>query len=153
MTIKQRVLKVIAGLVIAQTMQFPLIPVAIAQHEIATNMTMERAIANSSFEHISVMRGGRRGIPVVVTGYSSTPDQTDDSPFITASGALVGDGVIAANFLPFGTKVQIPVAFGTKIFTVKDRMHRRFSNRVDVWFNDRSSAIKFGIRKAEIVVL
>ena len=32
---------------------------------------------------------------VVITGYSSTPDQTDSTPFITASGTYVEDGIVA----------------------------------------------------------
>ncbi len=99
-----------------------------------------------------VEAGGSR-LPVVVTAYSSDVDQTDDTPFITASGERVRDGIVAANFLPMGTKIKIPKLFGEKIFVVKDRMAKRFTDRVDVWFNDRSSAIKFGLRKAEIVVL
>ena len=39
-----------------------------------------------------------------VTAYSSTPEETDDTPFVTASGTSVRDGVIATNFLEFGTK-------------------------------------------------
>lgn len=93
----------------------------------------------------------RRMVPI--TAYSSTPDQTDDTPFITASGAHVADGIIAANFLPFNTKVQIPALFGEKVFVVKDRMHSRFSDRVDIWFADRAMALKFGIHKTEIVIL
>src|SRR3990167_4180168 len=49
---------------------------------------------------------------VVATAYSSTPDQTDGSPFITANGLYVYDGLIAANFLPFGTRVKIPDHYG-----------------------------------------
>ena len=45
---------------------------------------------------------------VWVTAYSSDPKQTDNSPFITASNRRVRDGIIAANFLPFGTEVKIP---------------------------------------------
>ena len=45
----------------------------------------------------------KRVIYVTVTSYSSTPDQTDDSPFVTANGTWVHDGTLAANFLPFGT--------------------------------------------------
>lgn len=90
---------------------------------------------------------------VTLTAYSSTVDQTDDSPFIAASGKRVYDGMIAANFLPFGTKVKIPALFGDKIFTVNDRMHKRFSDRVDIWFPERQEALKFGIRTAEIVIL
>ncbi|MBI2024881.1 MAG: 3D domain-containing protein [Candidatus Harrisonbacteria bacterium] len=88
-----------------------------------------------------------------MTAYSSTPDQTDDTPFITASGAHVRDGIVAANFLPIGAVIKIPELFGEKVFVVEDRMHRRFSDRVDIWMPDRESAKKFGIRQAEIVVL
>jgi len=91
---------------------------------------------------------------VVATAYSSTHDQTDEDPFITASGAQVYDGVIATNFLPFGTKVKIPEIFGDKIFTVEDRMNERFGdNRIDIWFPDRTSAQKFGAQEALIEIL
>ncbi len=92
-------------------------------------------------------------LKVTITAYSSTADQTDETPFIAASGKHVYDGIIAANFLPFGTKVKIPALFGDKIFTVDDHMNRRFPNRVDVWFATRSAAMKFGIQTAEIVIL
>src|SRR4030042_3654518 len=49
-----------------------------------------------------------RTIEALVTAYSSTPEETDDTPFITASGNYVRPGVIAANFLPFGTQGQSP---------------------------------------------
>ena len=90
---------------------------------------------------------------VTLTAYSSTVDQTDDTPFIAASGKHVYDGMIAANFLPFGTKVKIPALFGDKVFTVHDRMNRRYTERVDVWFAETQDALKFGIRTAEIVIL
>ena len=90
---------------------------------------------------------------VVATAYSSTPDQTDDSPFITALGTTVRDGIIAANFLSLGTKVKIPSQFGDKIFVVEDRMNQRYSNRVDIWYPDRESAKQFGIRIVKIQVL
>ena len=87
---------------------------------------------------------------VVVTAYSSTPDQTDDSPFITANGAYVYDGLIAANFLPCGDKVKFPDYFGDKIFTVEDRTAKRFGNRADIWMESRQAALQFGIRKLTI---
>ena len=68
-----------------------------------------------------------------VTAYSSSPDETDNTPFITASGKTVRDGVVATNVLPFGTKIKIPSLFGDKIFTVEDRMHRRMKNVMDIW--------------------
>lgn len=89
----------------------------------------------------------------LITAYSSTRDQTDSTPFITASGVRVRDGVMAANFLPFGAKVRIPTLFGDKIFTVEDRMNPRYPNRLDIWFASRADAQQFGARVAEIEVL
>ncbi len=60
-----------------------------------------------------------------ITAYSSTVDQTDSTPFITANGVHVHDGVVATNALPFGTQIKIPALFGDKVFTVEDRMARR----------------------------
>ncbi len=90
---------------------------------------------------------------VWVTAYSSTPEETDDTPFITASMTEVRDGIIAANFLPFGTKVLIPELFGDKIFVVEDRMHQRKKNFVDIWMDSKQDALNFGIARAEIVIL
>jgi len=90
---------------------------------------------------------------VATTAYSSTPDQTDDTPFITANGTRVYDGIIAANFLPFGTKVRFPDYSGDKIYTVEDRMNKRFPNRADIWFETRQEALNFGIRKLKMEVL
>lgn len=90
---------------------------------------------------------------VWVTAYSSTPEETDDTPFITANNTEVRDGIIAANFLPFGARVQIPEVFGDKIFTVTDRMHARKRNFVDIWMPERDQALAFGIRRVEIVLL
>ncbi|MDO8443181.1 MAG: hypothetical protein Q7S81_02920 [bacterium] len=92
-------------------------------------------------------------IEVELTAYSSTKDQTDSTPFISASGKRVYDGMVAANFLPFGTKIKIPELFGDKIFTVDDRMNRRYQNRVDIWFADRTSAINFGIKNSVIEIV
>jgi 3D (Asp-Asp-Asp) domain-containing protein len=90
---------------------------------------------------------------VWVTAYTSDPDETSDHPLITASGAMVGDGEVAANFLPFGTQIEIPSLFGNKVFTVEDRTSAKFSGRVDIWMPNRSQAVNFGIQHAQIVIL
>jgi len=92
-------------------------------------------------------------ITTTITGYSSTVDQTNSDPFITASGHWVRDGIVAANFLPFGTQIRIPQYFGNKVFVVQDRMNRRHSNRVDVWFHTRQQAINFGIKQTYIEIV
>jgi len=90
---------------------------------------------------------------LTITAYSSEPEQTDNDPFITASGKSVRSGIIAANFLPFGTKIKIPEVFGDKVFTVEDRMARKHSDKVDVWFSSEREALRFGVKTADIVIL
>jgi len=90
---------------------------------------------------------------VLVTAYSSTPDQTDDTPFITASGTHVRNGIVAANFLPMGTKIQMPEVYGNRIFVVEDRMHPRKAWMVDVWFPSLAEAKTFGVKDTYIQVL
>lgn len=88
-----------------------------------------------------------------VTAYASTPDETDSTPFITASGLLVRDGIAATNHLPFGTQFTIPALFGDKVFTVEDRMSPRIKNTMDIWMPTRAAAILFGANYANIVIL
>lgn len=90
---------------------------------------------------------------ISVTAYSSTPDQTSGNPFITASGSQVRDGVIAANFLPIGTKVRFPDYYGNKIFTVEDRMHQRYWHKADIWMETRAEAKDWGVRYTTIEIL
>ena len=94
-----------------------------------------------------------RTVSVIVTAYSSTTWQTDDSPFITASGTAVREGVVAANFLPIGTKIKLPDLYGDKIFVVEDRMHPRQKYVVDIWFPSYSEALNFGTKYTKIQVI
>ena len=93
----------------------------------------------------------------ILTAYTSEIFQTDDTPCITANGFDLcknnKEDSIAANFLPFGAKVRIPELFGDKVFIVRDRMHPRFHNRVDVWMIEKHDAIHFGVKSAKIQVL
>jgi len=89
----------------------------------------------------------------VVTAYTSTIDQCDSTPFTTANGTTVHDGVIAANWLKFGTRVRIPAMFGDKVFIVADRMNPRFDDRMDIWMSTMSDARTFGLRRLTIEVL
>lgn len=87
-----------------------------------------------------------------ITAYSSSPDETDSDPFYTANGKHVADGFVANNRLPFGTKLQIPDLFGDKIFTVEDRMAKRFQKTVDIWMPSKKAALAFGTVKANVFV-
>lgn len=94
----------------------------------------------------------RKIFTIPVTAYSSTVDQCDDDPFITANGEYVSDGGIAANFLPFGTKVKIPELYGDKVFTVNDRMNKRYYHHADIWMPTREEAVQFGIKYVTLEV-
>ena len=95
----------------------------------------------------------RRSVAVIITGYSSTVDQTDDTPYITAWNTQTRLGVVAANWLPFGTNIRIPELFGDRIFIVEDRMHRRNSHKLDIWFQSREEALRFGVKRARVEIL
>lgn len=107
-------------------------------------------VQNDSFGASSSHYFGRQesvieSFPAFITAYSSSVWETDDTPFITASGKTVGDGVVASNILPFGTKIRIPELFGSKIFVVEDRMSQRADDyQIDVWFPSSQSAKEFG---------
>lgn len=92
-----------------------------------------------------------------LSAYNSEVSQTDSSPCITANGFNVckhgEEDTIAANFLAFGTKVRIPELFGDRVFVVRDRMHSRNGQKVDIWMKNRSDALKFGVKVAKIEVL
>jgi 3D (Asp-Asp-Asp) domain-containing protein len=91
---------------------------------------------------------------VVVTAYSSTVWQTDDTPYITASGAYVREGIVANNLFPLGTKIKIPEIFGDQVFVVEDRMNPKKSYyHIDVWFPSYSEALNFGAKRTYIEVL
>ncbi|MAG12138.1 MAG: hypothetical protein CMI52_05045 [Parcubacteria group bacterium] len=90
---------------------------------------------------------------VGTTAYSSSPDQTDDSPFITANQTVVRDGIVAANFLPFGTRVKVPELYGDKEFVVADRMNARYYKKMDFWMPTREAAMAHGYKYVEIEVL
>lgn len=89
---------------------------------------------------------------IPITAYSSEVGQTDSTPFITASGTTVRPGVVAANFLPIGTKIRLPELFGDEIFVVEDRMNARYNKRVDIWMAETADAKNFGIQWTTVEV-
>ena len=84
---------------------------------------------------------------VDATSYTSSFEETDDTPELAADGTCTYFGMIASNFLPIGTKVRIPTQFGDKIFTVHDRMNKRYTYRIDVWMAQKKDMRQFGIKR------
>ena len=85
-----------------------------------------------------------------IYGYSSTKDQTDSTPFITANGSRVKSGIVANICLPFGTRLQI----NNNIYEVQDRMNSRYGcDTWDIWFETKQEAINWGKRYLDIIIL
>ena len=83
-------------------------------------------------------------IEILVTGYSSTPDQTWGNPFITASGTRVHLGTMACPpQYPFGAKVKIK---GRGTYICEDRGGAIKGNHFDMWFESRIEALQWGKR-------
>jgi 3D (Asp-Asp-Asp) domain-containing protein len=96
----------------------------------------------------------KQKIEVLVTAYSSTIEETDENPFLTADESSVKEGIVASNLLEIGTKIRIPEIFGEKIFIVKDRMNKKKGKyQIDVWFEDQKKALEFGVKKTYIEIL
>jgi len=115
------------------------------------------SIRKSSFlvasSPLAAGEGTLHSLQVIVTAYSSRPEETDSDPFITASGQTVRQGIVANNLLPFGTIIRLPQLFGDEPFVVEDRMHPRQSDyHVDVWFASTEDAIRFGTKNTIAVV-
>jgi len=94
-----------------------------------------------------------------VTAYNvGDPDQNYGDPCESANGedicAALDSGFrrCAANFVPFGTVLHI-AHFG--VCTVTDRMHRRYSDRVDIAMkkHEKQRALEFGRRRLKVTIV
>lgn len=98
----------------------------------------------------------RQTFRVAITAYTSDIAQTDETPCITASGLNLcvrdTEDIIAANFLPMGTRVRIPDLYGDRVFYVQDRMNARYDRHLDIWMKDYDDAKQFGLKMAKIEV-
>ncbi len=72
---------------------------------------------------------------------------------MTASGSQSRRGVVATNYLPFGTRIRIPEFFGDEVFVVEDRMASYYRNTIDVLMIDQDDALSFGVRWTTIEIL
>lgn len=121
--------------------------------EPAIAATQADAQIQATLPEIQYKTTPRRSSVGTVFAYSSSMDQTDANPTITASGLNVGDGTLATNCLPFGTKVRFPTLYGSKEFTVTDRMAPRHGcNSYDIWQESLSEAKQFGRQIALVEV-
>ncbi|WKT61228.1 hypothetical protein Q2E61_03280 [Microbulbifer thermotolerans] len=99
----------------------------------------------------------KKTMTVDATAYNSVPGQTDNNPWIAAWNNRLrpGDKIIAVSRdlekhgLTNGAKVKIEGLPG--IYTVRDRMNKRFKRRIDVWMGkDVKKARRWGKKKLKI---
>ena len=108
------------------------------------------------------------GLEVLVTAYNPLPEQTDDTPDITATGRRVREGYVAVSRdlegrFPMGARLQLLVVCEVNSegecvkeigelyeFEVQDRMHRRKRRQVDVFLMCQPEALAFGRRHAVV---
>lgn len=84
-----------------------------------------------------------------VTAYTSSVEETDDTPFISADGNHVYDGLIACpRRIPFGT----PVIIEGREYKCGDRMHPRFDHRFDIWVATKAEAYEWGVREVVVAI-
>lgn len=87
---------------------------------------------------------------VTVTYYTASDDECGKSDGITASGTKAVEGVtVAADHLPFGTLVEIDGA----TYEVQDRFGGGYTDKIDVFTEDRSYAIQMGKQRKKIRIL
>jgi 3D (Asp-Asp-Asp) domain-containing protein len=88
-------------------------------------------------------------ITATITQYTPRPEETDSTPFITASGKRVEEGIVANNCLEFGTLVEIENEF----YMVEDRMNKRFGcNHFDIFAFSLEEALKFGKQTLSVTI-
>ena len=114
---------------------------------IIPSLILTALLPTYSFEAVGPPHIDPPSLSAIVTAYSSTPDQTDSSPFTTANGEHVRDGGIANNCLDFGQEVIVK----SKVYTVNDRMNSRYDCRYfDIWFPTRQEALNFGKQRLQV---
>ncbi len=98
---------------------------------------------------------------VAMTGYNAVPEQTDEDPYTTASGAFSDPDIMAARSrdladeLPFGTVIAVTAASSSVncgfdvvedmigLRVIGDTMNARMHNKVDILF-DHETKVKVG---------
>jgi 3D (Asp-Asp-Asp) domain-containing protein len=169
----------IVALLVAQTVAFsspkhaPAEPVVALALTVAVEVLAEPRVV-ASLERIVEGPVANPVFSVRGTAYNSMVSQTNDQPFITATGQRTGWGIVAVSRdllggdLPYGTLVRLrdlgnyhngrgsgvyQDLLDETVFVVEDTMHPRKRNQIDLWFADYASALAWGVRQIEVEVV
>lgn len=86
-----------------------------------------------------------------ISAYTSSVDETDDTPFITASGQRTRKGIIACpSKYDFGQIVEIK----GKDYECQDRMNSRYRDKevFDIWHETKAEAFQWGRRTLTVKI-
>ncbi|VAW11239.1 hypothetical protein MNBD_BACTEROID03-1400 [hydrothermal vent metagenome] len=96
-------------------------------------------------------------LTVTVTAYNSVPSQTQENPIITAWGDSLQSGMksiaVSRNLIALGLKHNTPVKIEgfDSVFLVKDKMNRRWRDRIDIYMGTNvKKAKQWGRQKLSI---
>ena len=94
-------------------------------------------------------------IPVEVTAYTASPDETNGEPWLTADMTPSRIGLLAVSRdllddvgLTYG---QLVILEGLGVFKVRDTMNKRFSRRVDILMAHKKAARLFGKHTTNLI--
>ncbi len=124
------------------------------------------SVAQAPIQKTISYRAGRSYV-ISSTAYNSLSGQTDNTPFITATGARTRFGIVALSrdmlrSIPYKSRVMIEdLTPGSRynnmlantVFVVEDTMNARIRGRVDMWMSSRSQAFAWGHRRVRITVI
>lgn len=99
---------------------------------------------------------GKREVKVI-TGFNSTPEQTDEEPCLSANGENICElyksgSNSCASSLPFGTRLYIQ---GLGECIVRDRLAVKYAQRIDWYFGGKeriNAARSFGKKKILVFI-
>lgn len=98
-----------------------------------------------------------KSVEVTATAYNSVPSQTQGNPIIAAWGDSLKPEVpsiaVSRNLISLGLTHNTPVKIEgfDSIFLVKDKMHRRWRNRIDIYMGKDIKKAKTWGRKKLII--
>lgn len=94
-----------------------------------------------------------KNLEVTATAYNSVPSQTQGNPFITAWGDTLTPETksiaVSRNLISLGLKHDTPIKIEgfDSIYFVKDKMNKRWTNRIDIYMGTNVKKAKNWGRK------
>ncbi len=106
----------------------------------------------AALKHIVLAK--KRAYDVTATAYSPRAQETDDTPWETATLTRCVEGrtiAVSQDHVDWlGRRVYIP-GYGVRV--VEDLMNKRFTDRIDFFIEDTAQAERFGVKQLKIILL